>query len=81
MYPELRTIQDPAFSRGQTQTFGFDENDDDSSDNVDDYDYQARARQYLTGSTRNIEINLEEARLAKRDVFTLVDIAVRHFRS
>ena len=59
------------------QDLGFDEIDDNSGDNVDDYDYQAQARQQLIYSTRNsVEINLKEARLAKRFVFT--DIAVRH---
>ena len=40
--------------------------------------YQARlgAQQYLIDITRNVEINIEEARLAKRNIFT--DIAVRH---
>ena len=41
---------------------------DDSDDNVDDY--QTRAQQLLINSTRkNVEKTLEEARLAKRDVF------------
>ena len=40
--------------------------------------YQARLRapQYLNDITGNVEINLEEARLARRNFFT--DIAVRH---
>ena len=41
---------------------------DDSEDNFDDY--QAQARQKLIDSTRiNVEKNLEEAGLAERDVF------------
>jgi hypothetical protein len=54
------------------QDLGYDENDDDSlaDDNVDDYILEARARQLLIDSTRNnVEKNLEEARLAKHDVF------------
>ena len=47
---------------------GYDENDDDSGDNnIDNYDYQARA----SGCS-----NKFEAPLAKRDVFT--DTAFRH---
>jgi hypothetical protein len=57
---------------GIMQDLGYDENDDDSlaDDNVDDYQLEARARQMLIDSTRNnVEKNLEEARLAKHDVF------------
>ena len=64
------------FSKGQkhyTFIYGFDGND-----NVEDYDYQARARKWLIGSIGNVEINLEEARQAKDDVFTDI-AAVRYF--
>ena len=58
MYPGLRTIQDPVFIKVTNimQDLGYDENDDDSSDNVDDYDYLARTRRYLYDSTGNLEI-------------------------
>jgi hypothetical protein len=47
---------------------GYDENDNVSEDEFDDY--QARARQSLIVSTKNsVKKNLEEARLVKRDVF------------
>ena len=47
-----------------------DENDDDSDGNFDDSSYQIRARQLLIDSTRNnVNKNLEEHRMVKRDVF------------
>ena len=47
MYPGLRTRQDSFFLKVKNimQDLGFDEIDDNSGDNVDDYDYQAQARQ------------------------------------
>ena len=49
------------------QDSGYDENDDDSDDNFDDY--QARARQSFIDSTRSnvVEKNLKEAQLPGYD--------------
>ena len=47
---------------------GYDENDDDVVDDFDDY--QRRARQLLIDATRkNLDDNLEMAKLDKHDVF------------
>ena len=50
------------------QDAGYDKNDEDAKDDYDDY--QRRARQYLIDATRkNLEGNLEKAKLNKHDVF------------
>ena len=50
------------------QDLGYDENDDDAENDLDDY--QAKARQLLITTTRdNLEKNLEKAELTKREVF------------
>ena len=59
------------FSKGQKKTLRkirIRWNGDDSGD--------IGAQQYLNDITGNVEINLEEARLAKYNIFT--DIAVKH---
>ena len=50
------------------QDMGYDENDKDADDKLDDY--QKRARQLLIDATRkNVEDNLKEAELNKHDIF------------
>jgi hypothetical protein len=54
--------------RNIMQDIGYDENDDDADEKFDDY--QKQARQLLIDTTRkNLEENLEKAKLKKHDVF------------
>ena len=57
-----------AHIRNLMQDLGYDENDEDIEDHC--IDYQVRAQHLLINTTKNdLETNLEEAGLAKRDIF------------
>ena len=74
MSPELRTVQYQ--SEKITQDLGFDEMAMTQVISSTTRSSTIFKRYHLEG---NVEINLEETRLAKRNVFT--DIAVRYLRS